>query len=429
MLRISVVLNSGPRKGRAQPATVVVPPQTEAILTAAANKLQLKKKEVACARLFVRRNSWELPRNGTVDQHLVLNDDVIAITLGEPFVGPSQPFVDATLSGENPAHETTSPVVHVVSPPPICGADDVGRNYASLVELWADQARRHESYHAANDSWWDADGYGGSTDEEAMIGDEGSSEDVEHSLQFLDSVRAAHPQLQIRSILDGGAGIGRVTKHVLLRRSEHVCLLEPCERWLKQSRRYLGNKRSLRCTFMNCRLEQYEPSPRHASFDIIWIQWALQYLVDACVVAALRRLTRVLSPCGVFIIKENRPLGLGKEEVFQVDTPEGPHGRYDVTRPDAHHRWLFRCASLIVKHWEHAGECTAWVLRPAVGNEVEESEGLVAPSMSLSDEAANVGSASLGADQGSPFGESACARVDRKTEPEDVGQLSHDENC
>ena len=34
-----------------------------------------------------------------------------------------------------------------------------------------------------------------------------------------------------------------------------------------------------------------------------------------------------------------------------------------MCRPDGHHRWLFRCASLVVEHSERHGEITAWVLR------------------------------------------------------------------
>ena len=37
-----------------------------------------------------------------------------------------------------------------------------------------------------------------------------------------------------------------MTKHVLLRRCDEVHLLEGCEVWSKQSRRYLGKKRD-RC--------------------------------------------------------------------------------------------------------------------------------------------------------------------------------------
>ncbi len=67
------------------------------------------------------------------------------------------------------------------------------------------------------------------------------------------------------------------------------------------------------------------------------------------------------------MLKENRPCmhTVGTEEGFQVDKPCGPNARYDVCRPDAQHRWLFRCASLAVERAERHGEITAWVLRAA----------------------------------------------------------------
>lgn len=153
-------------------------------------------------------------------------------------------------------------------------------------------------------------------------------------------------------------------------------------------------------------------------FDLVWVQWTLQYLIDAHVVLTLRRLAAALSPSGILIVKENRPLALtglttdaaadaakhaaddaaldvaadaaisrasgdsqgdgcaahgipdlsdsaeSIESAFLVDLPSGPHARYDVTRPDTHHVWLFRCAGLEVVRAEHAGETTAWVLVP-----------------------------------------------------------------
>ena len=370
-LRVSVCLNAGPRKGQPQ-TTLVAPPQTEAILSAAANKLRLKKKEVGRARLFVWRTGYELPRDGEVEPGRVRNDDLLAISFGgEQYAGPCQADpLDATPtaaeqqsgSGDAPGAEAA-----LEEPPLIGGIDDAGRSYASLRELWAEQARQRDSYYAANDAWWDADGYGGDTDDEAMIGDGGSPEDLEHSQRLLDAVRAARPALRLESALDAGAGIGRVTKAVLLRRCERVALLEPCERWLRQARRYLGNKRAQRCAFVGERLEAHVPAAGVA-YDLIWVQWTLQYLVDADVVAALRRLGGALTtPHGVLVAKENRPLREGAEGArFAVDTPGGPNARHDVTRPHAHHEWLFRCAGLAVEHWEHAGatETTAWVLRP-----------------------------------------------------------------
>ena len=413
-LRVSVCLNAGPQKGHAQ-CSLVAPPSTEAILTAAANKLRLKKKEVGRARLFVWRTGYELPRNGEVEQGRVRNDDLLAITLGEPYAGPCKVEPTAAAASEPGASSADSgdAVVALDAPPLISGSDDSGLAYGSLQALWAEQARRHEEYAAANTAWWDADGYGGASDDEAMIGDGGSGEDIEHSQRLLDAVRAAHPQLLMRSALDVGAGVGRVSKGVLLRRCERVALLEPCERWLKQARRYLGNKRAQRCTFLCTALQDFAAAPPAATYDVVWVQWTLQYLVDAHVVAALRGLAASLTAYGVLVLKENRPSahshggggatqagqagragqagqagkeakeggeGRGehgeqgeggeaeqrakREATFQVDTPAGPHARYDVTRPDAHHRWLFRCAGLEVQDWEHWGETTAWVLGP-----------------------------------------------------------------
>ena len=303
---------------------------------------------------------------------------------------------------DDPVNAGGSAVITPVglSPPLITGQDDSGRTFSSLSQLWEVQAQNAGRYYAANDAWWDDSGYGGSTDEEAMIGDGGSDEDLEHSRSFLDALRAARPSWQLRNALDCGAGVGRVTKHVLLRRCEHVCLVEPNGHWLTQSRRYLGKKRALRCNFVRERIEDHAPScawEPSRGYDLIWVQWTFQYLIDAHVVRALRRLRDGLcSTNGMIIVKENRPHAtptaavpavgpteasaapdaapddlprqpIAPTESFRVDTPEGPHQRYDVTRPDAHHRWLFRCAGLRVEACEHCinGECTAWALTPA----------------------------------------------------------------
>ena len=119
--------------------------------------------------------------------------------------------------------------------------------------------------------------------------------------------------------------------------------------------------------------------------------------INPAVVEALKKLKASLAPNGLMIVKENRPTSANgsnisaneaeeveakvaraiaateqEESFFRVDTPSGPHARYDVTRPDAHHRWLFRCAGLRVEHAERCinGEVTAWALAPS--SEVEE---------------------------------------------------------
>lgn len=249
-VRLSFCLNAGARKGHPQ-CTAVVAPTTGAILQAAANKLRLKKKEQERVRLFVWGTGMEVASDE--DAVAVCNDALIAISLGEPYAGPVRTEKVAA-AGTVPEGD-----LPFEAPPQLEGRDDSGRRYRCIHALWADQAEHYTDYYAANRSWWDDDGYGGATDEEAMIGDGGTDEDVAHSLRLLDEVRAARPGLQLRSALDCGAGVGRVTKHVLLRRCERVYLLEACDRWLKQARRYLGKKRSASCTFVCERLENHLP--------------------------------------------------------------------------------------------------------------------------------------------------------------------------
>ena len=243
-IRVSFCLNAGAKAGQPLATIVATSLSTEQLLLAASNKLRLKKKDIAVARLFLwgrDRGGTELPRDGSAD--ILRNDDLIAVSVGEPYRGP----ISVAIAQPVAAAPASSREAMRTPPPPIIGRDDSGGSFSCLEALWLKQAQAHQHYYTANDEWWDADGYGGASDEEAMIGDGGSNEDVEHSLLLLDGLRRRRPELRLRSAIDGGAGVGRVTKHVLLRRCEHVCLIEPCERWLKQSRRYLGNKRASSC--------------------------------------------------------------------------------------------------------------------------------------------------------------------------------------
>jgi len=270
-IRVSFCLNAGPKAGLAL-AAALCRPDTDELLKIASNKLRLKKAEVGRARLFVWKSGLELVRGEKTE---LQNDTVIAVSLGEDYAGSLGGAVHAApFKKEGDATEK-----HAVqtSIPQISGRDDTGRLYASLHELWSEQKAQRGVFYAANGAWWDDGGYNGSTDEAAMIGDEHSELDVAESGRFLDSLLRAHG-LRVGSALDAGAGVGRVTKHVLLKRCAQVHLVESCAAWSKQSKRYLGKKRALSCAFTNVRLEEFHPSPN--SYDLIWVQWTLQYLID-----------------------------------------------------------------------------------------------------------------------------------------------------
>eukprot|EP00438_Fugacium_kawagutii_P035490 Skav226801 [mRNA] locus=scaffold2056:42065:42898:+ [translate_table: standard] len=241
----------------------------------------------------------------------------------------------------------------------ISGVDDAGREYPNLWELWLVQGQQRDKFYRVNEDWW-VEGYEGrGTLEGAMIGDDGSDEDLTHSRTLLAKAIECMPE-QPRSALDVGAGVGRVTRGVLLPSVRGpVTLVDQSAKWLRTAKTYLAEEAS-RCAFVQSKLEEYNPLPSE-SFDLIWIQWTLQYLVDQDVVELLKRLSLCLSSQGVLVLKENRPV-YSQSECFQMDTP-GKEGRFDITRPTKHLAVLLELSGLTVVYTENWDECSCWLLR------------------------------------------------------------------
>jgi SAM-dependent methyltransferase len=249
----------------------------------------------------------------------------------------------AEVSGAAP---TESPAARLVHPDSIKGVDDAGNYYASHSELEAVQLLNRTCWYQANKQFWIYGGYGGLTDDEAMIGDEGGVTDGEEGLNFLDRLISLRPTVRCCNAIDAGAGVGRITKLILLKRFENVRLIEADSQISKRSRVYLGRKRAERCTFTCSRLEESDFGGQDV--DLVWLQWTLQYLTDADVVCTLVSIGKVLSgKNGILVVKENRPYGSARSDRFQMETPS-LSGRYDITRTDAHHRLLFQRAGLQV---------------------------------------------------------------------------------
>lgn len=248
-----------------------------------------------------------------------------------------------------------------VQPESIQGCDDTGRFYANHAQLEAVQQAHRTEWYAANDSYWRTGGYGGRTDDEVMVGDTGGKEDGEEGLDFLDRCMTERQILKTARAIDAGAGVGRITKHVLLKRFASVQLVEADQKWSKQSRNYLGRKRSAKCAFICARLEDLD-TPTEPRVDLVWIQWTLQYLTDKDVVEILKNLAaRLVTDTGILIVKENRPYGGARLDRFQMDTPDCS-GRYDITRTDSQHRLLFERAGLLVDRSEKGVETHTYAL-------------------------------------------------------------------
>mmetsp|Transcript_44609 Transcript_44609/g.111797 ORF Transcript_44609/g.111797 Transcript_44609/m.111797 type:complete len:299 (-) Transcript_44609:64-960(-) len=243
----------------------------------------------------------------------------------------------------------------------IKGTDDQGRWFESHEALMQFQDVHAQEWYAANAAWWAEGGYGGTTDEEAMIGDELGQVDAEEGLKFLRALMSDFVWFKPKCAVDAGAGVGRMTKLCLLRVCETVSLLEADSGWLKRAKVYLGKKRAAKCTFTCVRLDELQALEKGTA-DLVWIQWTLQYLTDRHAVRALMALAAGLTKSGVLVIKENRPYGGQREDRFHMETPAGEQGRYDITRPRAHHNLLFQQAGLQILRCEEGVETHTYAL-------------------------------------------------------------------
>jgi protein N-terminal methyltransferase len=174
-------------------------------------------------------------------------------------------------------------------------------------------------------------------------------------------------KIGMKRAIDAGAGVGRVTKSILLKRYDTVRLVEADADFSSRSKVYLGRKRSERCSYVHARLEELNPKTIMewgGPADLVWLQWALQNITDEDAVIALKSLaSSLVEHTGVMIVKENRPYGNARLDRFQIETPCGTgDGRYDITRTDNHHRLLFQRAGLVVEMSEQGVETNTYAL-------------------------------------------------------------------
>lgn len=134
-----------------------------------------------------------------------------------------------------------------------------------------------------------------------------SASDIQGSQQFLQELYKTKPQPGKKRALDCGAGIGRVTKYLLMPQFDCVDLVEQDGNFVNKARDYLnssiGGGRDRLGTIFNVGLQDFTPSPN--TYDIIWSQWVLGHLTDDDLAAFLHRCSKGLSKNGFIVIKEN----------------------------------------------------------------------------------------------------------------------------
>lgn len=73
--------------------------------------------------------------------------------------------------------------------------------------------------------------------------------------------------------LDCGAGIGRITKRLLLPLFRTVDLVDVTQEFLDKAKTYLGEEGKKVDNYFCCGLQDFNPQP--SRYDVIWIQWVI----------------------------------------------------------------------------------------------------------------------------------------------------------
>lgn len=122
--------------------------------------------------------------------------------------------------------------------------------------------------------------------------------------------------------VDCGAGIGRITKHLLQKHFGKVDLVEQCQNFLNRAKEnFKGSRKIGDCICEG--LQHFSPKPN--TYDVVWCQWVLGHLTDTDLEDFFRRMAHGLKPSGVIIVKEN-VTSSGTVELDELDS--------SVTRPE-----------------------------------------------------------------------------------------------
>lgn len=157
--------------------------------------------------------------------------------------------------------------------------------------------------------------------------------DIELSRVFLTNILHDQGSPCTRAV-DCGAGIGRVTRHLLLPLFTSVDLVEQCQKYIEAAQMYVNSPKA--GTYFSMGLQDFTPEP--ALYDAIWVQWVLPYLPDEDLVDFLKRAKAGLTESGVVFVKENI-----QEKGFFLHKDD-----YSVTRSERMYQRLFARAGLRV---------------------------------------------------------------------------------
>ncbi|CAI2356580.1 unnamed protein product [Caenorhabditis sp. 36 PRJEB53466] len=170
----------------------------------------------------------------------------------------------------------------------------------------------HKVYEKAETFWSRC-----SQDEVGMLGGTAGLQapDVSGSVNFLNALKKNNILVNFDNALDCGAGIGRVTKHVLMPFYKSVDMVDLVEELVASSAVYIGTDDGIGEKYVEG-LQTFEPLQR--KYDVIWIQWVSGQLTDQDLTSFLQRCILGLAPGGTIVIKESVSAG-GKTLYHEAD--------------------------------------------------------------------------------------------------------------
>ncbi|KAI4368051.1 hypothetical protein MLD38_016659 [Melastoma candidum] len=205
------------------------------------------------------------------------------------------------------------------SPMEAGGVDSQGRAFASSSEMWREEVgeagdgSKKEEWYRQGVGYWEA--VEASVD--GVLGGYGhvNDADIKGSEAFLKQLLAerfpggGRRQLKEEQLvaLDCGAGVGRITKNLLIRYFNEVDLLEPVSHFLDAARDSLSSEtfpsENKATNFFCTPLQEF--SPDVGRYNVIWVQWCIGHLADDDFIAFFKRAKVGLKPGGIFVLKEN----------------------------------------------------------------------------------------------------------------------------
>lgn len=213
------------------------------------------------------------------------------------------------------------------------GRDSNGTEYTNAEDMWKKELECADRYDKTNGWYGKALAYWEKTPAtvSGVLGgmDHINARDLKASKAFIESIES----VQRTRALDCGAGIGRISKALLMPMFATVDILEPVEHMVEQAKKELDPAKLGRVYLTSMEKAELPES----TYDVIVIQWAAIYLTDEDFVSFLKNCKKALAPGGIIFFKEN----CSGDDTFLVDKDDS-----SLTRSDNHYKEIFKAAGV-----------------------------------------------------------------------------------